>query len=61
MTHNHGRCAKGEPRRMGFPDMVAPMVLDSPIIGDWFKVYVSQVLVPELRLGDIVIMDDLSS
>lgn len=46
---------------MGFPDMVAPMVLDSPIIGDWFKVYVSQVLVPELRLGDIVIMDDLSS
>lgn len=27
----------------------------------WFEVYVAQVLVPELRPGDIVIMDNLSS
>ena len=41
--------------------MVAPMVLDGPINGDWFEAYVRQVLVPELRRGDIVIMDNLSS
>ncbi len=41
--------------------MVAPMVLDGPINGDWFEAYVRQVLVPELRPGDIVIMDNLSS
>lgn len=39
--------------------MVAPMVLDGPINGDWFEASVAQVLVPELRLGDIVIMDNL--
>jgi len=37
--------------------MVAPMVLGGPINGDWFEAYVAQVLVPELRPGDIVIMD----
>jgi len=41
--------------------MVAPMVLDRPINGDWFEAYVTEVLVPELRPGDIVIMDNLSS
>jgi transposase len=41
--------------------MVAPMVLDGPINGDWFEAYVAQVLAPTLRPGDIVIMDNLSS
>jgi len=41
--------------------MVAPMVLDGPINDDWFEAYVAQVLVPELRSGDVVIMDNLSS
>lgn len=41
--------------------MVAPMVLDGPIDGDWFEAYVRQVLVPELNQGDVVIMDNLSS
>jgi transposase len=41
--------------------VVAPMVLDGPINGDWFEAYVGQVLVPELRPGDVVIMDNLSS
>lgn len=41
--------------------MVAPMVLDGPINGDWFEAYVAQVFVPELRRGDIVIIDNLSS
>lgn len=42
-------------------EMVAPMVLDEPINGDWFEAYVTNVLVPELRPGDVVIMDNLSS
>ena len=41
--------------------MVAPMVLDGPINGAWFEAYVAQILVPELRRGDVVIMDNLSS
>lgn len=41
--------------------MVAPMVLDGPINGDWFEAYVAQVLVPQLQPGDVVIMDNLSS
>ena len=41
--------------------MVAPMVLDSPINGEIFQAYVDQVLVPELRPGDIVVMDNLGS
>ena len=41
--------------------MIAPMVLDGPINGDWFEAYVTQVLVPQLRPGDVVIMDNLSS
>jgi len=41
--------------------MVAPMVLDGRINGDRFEAYVARALVPELRSGDIVIMDNLSS
>lgn len=41
--------------------MIAPMTLDGPINGDWFEAYVHQVLVPELRPGNVVIMDNLSS
>jgi transposase len=41
--------------------MVAPMVLDRPINGELFQVYVDQVLVPELRPGDVVVMDNLGS
>ena len=41
--------------------MVAPMVLDGPINGDWFEAYVTQVLILELRPGDVVVMDNLSS
>jgi transposase len=41
--------------------MVAPMVLDGPINGDWFEAYVRHVLAPTLRPGDVVIMDNLSS
>jgi transposase len=41
--------------------MIAPFVLSGPINRDAFEVYVERVLVPELRPGDIVVMDNLSS
>jgi len=77
MARTHGRSRRGERLRMGFPHghrktttlvaglrlngMVAPMVLDGPINGDWFEAYVAQILAPTLRPGDTVIMDNLSS
>jgi len=41
--------------------MVAPMVLDGALNGAAFRAYVEQGLVPELRRGDVVIMDNLGS
>ncbi len=41
--------------------MVAPCVIDGAVDGDMFVAYVEQVLVPELKPGDTVIMDNLSS
>ena len=35
--------------------------LDGPVNGDWFTAYVTHVLVPDLRPGDVVIMDTLPS
>jgi transposase len=77
MACSHGRCPRGNRLWMGFPhgrrktttlvaglkltSMVAPMVLDGPINGDWFEAYVRHVLAPTLRTGDIVIMDNLPS
>ena len=77
MTRSHGRSRRGERLRMGYPHghrktttlvaglrlegMVAPMVLDGPINGDWFEAYIRQILIPDLKAGDIVIMDNLSS
>ncbi len=39
----------------------APCVFDGPINGDCFRAYVEQVLVPALKPGDIVVMDNLGS
>jgi transposase len=39
----------------------APWILDGPIDGASFRTYVEAVLVPTLRLGDIVIADNLGS
>jgi transposase len=77
MSRKYGRAPRGERLRAGVPHghwktttfvaglrtegLVAPMVLDGPINGVAFQAYVDQVLVPELREGDIVIMDNLGS
>jgi putative transposase len=39
----------------------APWILDGPINGESFRIYVEKVLVPTLEPGDIVIMDNLGS
>lgn len=41
--------------------LTATMMLDGPMNGDAFLVYVADVLVPTLKQGDIVIMDNLPS
>jgi len=77
MARRHGRCTRGERLRMGVPHghwktttfvgaltlrgFIAPFVLDGPINRDAFETYVAEVLLPELRPDDIVVMDNLSS
>ena len=77
MARTHGRAPRGARLRAGIPHghwktttfvaglrltgIVAPMVLDGPINRLTFEAYVTQVLVPDLSPGDIVIMDNLSS
>jgi transposase len=38
--------------------MTAPMVLNGPMNREAFQAYIEQVLVPTLRRGDVVIMDN---
>jgi transposase len=40
--------------------MTAPMVIDGAMTGDLFVAYVEQVLAPELRPGDVVVLDNLA-
>lgn len=40
--------------------LTAPLVLDGPLTADVFRAYVAQLLVPTLRVGDVVILDNLS-
>jgi transposase len=77
MARLRGRARKGERLRAGIPrghwktttfvaglrldGIAAPMVLDGPINRNAFQAYVDQVLVPELKPGDVVVMDNLSS
>jgi transposase len=42
-------------------EIEAPWLLDGPINAEGFKAYVEKVLVPTLRPGDLVIMDNLGS
>lgn len=39
----------------------APWFIEGPIDGESFRTYVAEVLLPTLRPGDIVIMDNLGS
>jgi transposase len=75
MTRPRGRCARGQrlvcktPRgkwssmtciaALRADGVTAPCVLDGAVNGESFLEYVKQVLVPALRPGDVVIMDNL--
>lgn len=75
MVRLRGRAPRGERYRVSLPHghwktttfvaglrlsgLDAPMVIDGPINGEIFRAYVERVLVPALRPGDIVIMDNL--
>ena len=39
----------------------APWLIDGPINGESFRLYIDSVLIPALRPGDIVVMDNLGS
>jgi transposase len=39
--------------------LTAPWVLDRPMDGDAFRVYIRQVLAPTLQRGDVVVLDNL--
>ncbi len=41
--------------------LTAPCVIDGPMNGNAFLAYVEQILVPTLKPGDIVVMDNLSA
>jgi transposase len=74
MARRHGRCPRGQRLRVGVPyghwktttfigaltlrGFIAPFVIDGAIDRLAFETYVEKVLVPELRKGDIVIMDN---
>jgi transposase len=44
-----------------FDRIDAPCLLDGPIDGESFRTYVERFLLPTLRAGDIVVMDNLGS
>jgi transposase len=41
--------------------LTAPCIIDGPINGIIFRAYVEEMLLPELRPGDIVVLDNLGS
>ena len=75
MARRYGRSRRGARCRAAIPHghwktttfvgalrlegMTAPMVLDGAMHGAAFLAYVEQVLVPTLKPGDIVVMDNL--
>ena len=75
MARLFGRCARGEPLVASMPDgrwqnytllsavrlsgALAPMLVDGPINGDSFATWVEEHLVPQLKPGDMVVMDNL--
>jgi transposase len=77
MTRTHGRCARGRRLVAKVPHgrrktltfvaalrcagLGAPCVIDGPIDTESFLAWVEQFLVPTLRAGEIVVMDNLSS
>ena len=77
MTRLYGRAPKGERVNDYVPDMrfkrtsvlssvrldgtMATIYFEGTLNGELFKEYIRSILVPTLKIGDIVVMDNLSS
>ncbi len=77
MARRYGRAPKGQRLRAAIPHghwktttfvaglrlggIVAPFVIDRPINRVAFETYIEKVFAPELKAGDLVVMDNLSS
>jgi len=77
MTRRYGRARRGERVAEGTPGghwrtltllgairasgWVATMTIEAPTDGDIFLAYLEQVLCPQLRAGDVVVMDNLGA
>jgi transposase len=76
MARRYGRCPRGQRLVTSLPwghwtttfvaalrvdQVAAPCVLDGPMDGDCFRAYIEQCVIPTLRQGDIVAMDNLAS
>lgn len=77
MARRYGRCPRGQRLVCAVPwghwktttlvaalrvgEIAAPCVFDGPMDGPSFRAYVEQFVVPILRHGDIVMMDNLPS
>ena len=77
MTRHYGRAPPGQPVQEATPQgrwqtltmlaaltsqgLRAPMIIAGPTDGDIFLAYLEPVLCPQLRLGQVVIMDNLSA
>lgn len=77
MARRYGRCPRGERLVSSVPwghwktttfvaalrlgEIAAPCVLDGPMDGESFRAYVEQFVVPILKPGDVVVMDNLAS
>lgn len=75
MARRYGRSKRGERCRAPIPHghwktttlvaglslkgIIAPMTIDGAMNSKMFRAYVEQVLVPELKPGDIVVLDNL--
>ena len=46
---------------LGSSGLIAPFVIGGAMDGAAFRTYVEQVLAPELRRGDVVVMDNLAA
>ena len=77
MVRRYGRCTRGERLVDATPwghwktttfvadlrasGVIAPLVLDGPMTGAWFRAYVEQMLAPALQPGAAVVMDNLAT
>jgi transposase len=75
MVRTRGRCARGRRLVAKVPwghwktttftaglrcdGLIAPFVLDGPMNGEAFLVYVEKILTPRLSVGDLVVIDNL--